>query len=565
MFRAVNRPVPKAKPQSGEVYPFTIPYRGLDARSPFAVMPKDFAIELVNVVSETYGLRTRKGYTEWATNIPGGSVSVSTIMSYYPPTVDPVVTALAEYDPDIMFISPLDASGPAGTLFAAKGGFIYDVTTGGTGPWVAEVGVTGTSDYWTSVNLSNIAGSHLLACNENGGYTIYNGTVWDMPIQGVAPGEIENVNPANLCYLITYKKRVWFVEKNTTRAWYLPVDQITGKATMFDFGSQFDQGGQLVALECWSMDSGNGMDDQLVAVSSQGDVCVYAGIDPEDAAGFNIVGTFYCGPLPVGRRSVRADGGDVYILSQFGVQQLSKLMTTQSLAAQEAQRLTYEIDPLIARIMQTEADHLGWQILDVAREELMLVGIPRQSTTMGGDFLAYKTTTKSWSTFDSTNYASVRNINTLVFAGTYDGRVVKAFNGALDNVLIGSLTGDPIKCRVTPAYNSLDKPALYKHAMMLRPSFLATETPKLTITMLSDYGPPKEIVTPTLPNLESYRWDNPASLWDVAKWGGLLLPIKQWLGIAGLGFALTPQLDYYCGGDTLLTNIDIWFEPGGVM
>jgi hypothetical protein len=358
-----------------------------------------------------------------------------------------------------------------------------------------------------------------------------------------------------------WKKRVWFIEKFSTRAWYLPVGQITGAVTAFDFGEQFAHGGALASLVSWTVDGGDGMDDHLVAVSYQGDVVIYKGNDPDTAETFVIHGTWNCGPLPVGRRQVTQDGGDVNILSQLGVMPLSKLLQATSISALETQRISYLIDPIVSRLMQDNAELEGWQIVMLPKEELAVIGIPYTSSRFGGDYLAYKVTSQAWSVLRDTTYASLVNIGSVIYAGTQDGRVVRAFDGALDNVLIAQSQGLPITCQVTPAYQSLGTPGNQKRVTMVRPAFLSTQTPSLTFHILVDYGVPKVASVPTLPEIAQSLWDQ--AIWDQGVWSGLLAPIREWLGAKGVGFAATIQLDYAAGGDTLLTNIDFWVNRGG--
>src|SRR5262245_37990728 len=152
MFANPNQqPVRRARPQVGHISPLGIPAKGMNARDMFAVMGPEYAISLVNVICEPYGLRTRKGYTEWATNLPG-NLPVSTVMSYYPATASPALALSAPEFSNLrkMMVEPRAAAvPPAGKLFAATNGRIYDVTAGGAGVWLPEAGVAGASDFWT--------------------------------------------------------------------------------------------------------------------------------------------------------------------------------------------------------------------------------------------------------------------------------------------------------------------------------------------------------------------------------------------------------------------------------
>src|SRR6185436_113102 len=101
---------------------------------------------------EPYGIRTRKGYTEWASGLPVPAPplgTVWTVMSYYPPTVAPSILSTLAFPFDTMrrllITNRAASTPPAGKLFAARGGAIYDVTAGGAGPWVSQAGVGGTT------------------------------------------------------------------------------------------------------------------------------------------------------------------------------------------------------------------------------------------------------------------------------------------------------------------------------------------------------------------------------------------------------------------------------------
>jgi len=564
MFRQTGKVVPRAKKQVDYLVPIGIPYKGLNTRSPFGSMDPNDAIAVNNVLVETQGLRTRKGYTEWARDLPAVT-PVHTIMNYYPGTYQTSSqTTGAPIGGGIEGPSPL-GPGP-GEIFAAQGTAIYDVTAGGTGPWTAEAGVTGPTPYWQAINYQNVAGNFLLIANAGGGYAYYNGTVWAQPTLGVAPGQISGVDPVKIVWVVSWKERIWFIEKDSSRAWYLPVGQITGVATLFDFGSQMDHGGPLIFLGNWTVDGGAGVDDMLVAIGSQGDVAIYKGTDPNDATTFGLHGTWYSGPLPAGYRAVDASGGDILILTQFGVVPITKLFQPTYLAAQSQEHLSWNVDPLIASMMRQYGTISGWQIMDIAKEELLLIRFPELlGTTLENTWLAFKTTTKAWSTLSELPFAHILNTGPLSYAGTLDGRIVRAFNGELDDVRLATPNlGVGIKCRVTPAYNHLEAPGHNKVLKMIRPYFLSVSVPSVSITVLANYDLAAAAIVPAVPiNLAGGKWG--VGLWDVALWGGLTTNLHKWLGAEGWGTVLTVQLDYITGGETILTAEDYWCSKGGVL
>lgn len=571
MFRVANKPVPKAKPQTGQLFPSGIPTKGIDARSAFSAMDPQSAVMLNNVISESYGLRTRKGYTEWANTIPG-SGGVNSVLNYIPATATPTLYGIDNERTipliNRMMISlPSALMGTLGKLFAVRAGFFYEVGAGGVGPWTAEVGVGGIahSSYWNGINFQNTAGSFYLTCDEHGGYAYYNGAAWTTPTIGTGAGQISGVDPKTFAYVTSFKKRLWFVQEGTTTAWYLPVEQLVGAATRFDFGTQFDHGGKLVLLVSWTVDGGNGPEDRLVAFGSQGDVVIYSGSDPDDATNFNLVGTWYVGPLPAGRRQVNVSGSDIMILSQMGCTPMSKLLESTSMGAQYTKHATYMIDPLVARLMRDYSEHNGWSIVDLPKEELVLIRLPTEAgSVFGGSFLCYKTTTNSWQFLSALPYTSMVNVDALAYAGTLDGRVVRAFDGPLDNVLLGKTVGDGIVCQVVPAYSDMKSPGMSKTVPMVRPFFLGTAIPSVKVTVLTNYSGPRQTSLPTIPPAgEGAKWNE--GIWNLSRWAGMLKPLHVWFGCVGSGHIVTCQLDYVAGGDTLLTNIDYWLLPGGPM
>jgi hypothetical protein len=342
------------------------------------------------------------------------------------------------------------------------------------------------------------------------------------------------------------------------------VDEITGAATEFDFGTEFAHGGYLVALVSWTVDSGDGIDDRLVIVGSQGDITIYQGTDPDDPAKFSKIGTWYVGPLPGGRRCVSQSGGDVLILTQFGLLPVSRLQSSAHVPVDVQAHISFLIDPLLARLMQLYAAYPYWSIASLPREELILIQLPDQIQSPGGNFLAYKTPTGAWSLLNGTRYTNIVSIDNQIYAGTNDGRVVQAFNGALDNVLLETPeTGTPIICQVTPAYNPLGGPGQNKIISMFRPTFLATQTPKLSFKIMTDYNAFGIVASPVLPVIPQSYWDD--DLWDTGIWSGFQSTIHEWVGSAGEGFTATVQMDYACGGDTVLMAIDFWTTKGNVL
>jgi hypothetical protein len=575
---------------SGQISPGLLPTAGINARDAAIVMGPQDALDLVNVFSEDYGLTVRNGYQEFATGLPG-TLTVATLMSYYPATAGPSFAALQQSSVLTLAPPPSPRAAPitlGGQLFACTGGQIYDITAGGAGPWVPQPGITATSDFWTWVNFQNAGGAFLLVTNDEGKYVTYGGASFSdgfsdgfsveatgfTPItEGPSAGQISGINPDLFVYVMVWKQRVWFIEKDSTRAWYLPVGQITGTVTQFDFGSHFRHGGRLQALVNWTLDGGAGIDDHLVAFSSEGDVVIFKGYDPDQAAddpnAFQLVGIWYVGALPKGRRQVSVYGGDVYVLSIFGISQISKLVAQANVAANLTEDVSSKIDPLIARFMLASHEVDGWYLIFLPSETAMVVGLPSQITGESLSQLVMKIRRSAWSKVLDVPVITMLDHDEVTFGGgavsstgvNGGGNVYVLFDAGLDNVPLAGDTGNPIRARMLPSYNAFGSPGMLKSFPMVRLTFNAPQVPGVALKVLTDFTSPDYLTVPSLPPISGALWD--VALWDSGKWAGQLPPIHKWFGTVGAGFSATVQADFTGYGGTRIMAVDWWTMQGG--
>lgn len=582
----------QVEPISGQLIASQLPTAGINARDALVSMAPTDALNLVNFFAEPYGLTMRGGYQEYATDLPG-SVPVKTLMSYYPAVFGPSSAVASAPASARNFMTRRLAPRVVdvtvdGQIFACTNRGIYDVSEGGAGPWDNLLAPVAPSDYWTWLNFQNAAGNFILAANDEGMYIVHSaiaafstgfspgfsvvGTGFDHIAEGVDPGQIDGVDPDLFCYVMVWKRRLWFIEKDSTRAWYLPVEQITGTATQFDFGAQFRHGGYLVSLSNWTLDGGEGIDDYLVALSSQGDVVIFKGYDPDtadtDPSAFQLHGIWYVGALPIGRRQTNIYGGDLYILSVYGITQLSKLVAQAQVASNLVEDVTARIDPYISELMRDHHAREGWYVKFLPRDQMMVLGIPQQITGEGTVQLAMKIRGGAWSKMLDLPLAWMLNHGTLAFGGgdaggTVDGsgKVYLLFDNLLDNVPLEEDTGIAIRGRVIPAYQGFNTPGQYKRFPMIRPILRSPITPTMRLTVLTDYTGSNYYSAPTLPIYPAAVWDE--DLWDVGTWGGFMPPIRKWLGTRGGGFAATVQMDIVGVGGLMLMSLDWWVVPGG--
>ena len=173
--------------------------------------------------------------------------------------------------------------------------------------------------------------------------------------------EISGVDPDNVCFVTVFAGRVWMVERDTASAWYLPAGQIAGVASEFPMGLKFAHGGNLLALFDWSYDGGSGLSSSLVALSTNGDVLVYQGTDPDTADTFGLKGVWYAGPPLAGREVASTFGGDMLLLTRQGLVPMSKLVV--GLPDVRAESLTVKVSSLFNALTSTRGAYRGWAVV----------------------------------------------------------------------------------------------------------------------------------------------------------------------------------------------------------
>lgn len=514
------------------------PVGGLNFAAPINAMEPQDAILLDNWICTRFGLSFRNG---WAEHVTGLVDQVSSLMSW--------VGAAAAQD----------------ALFAATDDGIFDVTSSTSTPGAAEIALSGAlgAGVFHSINFQAGGANYLIACSEEDGYHRYdpvNG--WVKVASGVGAGQVSAVDPADLVHACAWKRRLWFVEKDSSSIWYLPVLAVAGVAVELDVGPQLTLGGHVVAVVNWTMDAGEGIDDHLVILGSEGDVIIYKGTDPSDASKFSIVGRWVVGALPQGRRSVSQYGGDVLVVSRYGLAPISTLVKGGKTATEADPR---NFASRIQEVLRKDVQMLtgtGWEVTPFDSEALLLINTPRSDS---GVYKQYVLNTHSlrWSTFSNVPATTFVEYKGELYFGTQDGRVCKALVGELDGVTLayGSATGSYIQCSLQTAFNYFNSPGRLKRWLMVRPTFIAPSKPGIVVRMNSEFNTALPSGIPGFSFSAASEWDT--AMWDESMWAGDSLTFGPWIGVEGLGYAGSLSMVVVGVGGTRLSSIDYMVEPGG--
>jgi hypothetical protein len=450
-------------------------------------------------------------------------------------------------------------------LFGAAMNGIYDISASVTAP-AAEIlfpvaDATSGHGQWT--NLTTIAtGKFLLYTDETNGYYTYTESTgnWLKVTAGGGANQISGVDPALFVSCMIFKSRVWFVEKNTASAWYLPVDALYGVAVEFNFGNKFRHGGNLANLYNWTVDGGEGIDDYLVAVSTSGDVVVYKGSDPATATDFEQHGMWFIGPPPVGRRLAGTFGGELYLLSSYGLLPISKLISGV-LVQQGDAYLTKRITPLINSAMAFTREEYGWEVRLIPTENLVLISSPKRTGFPYIQFV-YSLNTPGWALYRDVPYLTGETWHGNFYFADEDDRVL-VHTGDLDDVDLTDTTSEQIEWSLLMCFLGYGADGNYKRAQFIRPIFIAEQAPGYSVEARYDYNLSEVFNAASAVVATGSVWD--VGLWDFAIWGGEFVTVDVVQGGSGLGRVMSIGLNGRSGARTILVKFDLLFDMGGML
>lgn len=517
--------------------PIPAPQKGINAVDGLISMDAQESIYQYNLIPSQYGVRVRTGYKQHATNV--GTVGIRTLVPF------------------------TGSTSSADRLFAMTQDGIYNVSTSGSSYSAANTfGTTGaTSGYGIWTSYTTTAGHFSLYCDELNGYYVYTESAgtWAKIVMGGGGTEISGTDPVNFVSATIFKSRVWFIKKNSAKAYYLAAGSIFGAATEFNFGNKFKHGGTLVQLINWTVDGGEGIDDYLIAISSAGDVVVYKGNDPASATDFIQHGSWFIGSPPAGRRIAGSFGGEVYILSTYGLLPMSKLISG-TLIQQNDIYLTKKITPLINEQMILSQAVLGWEVKLIPSEQLMLISIPDRT---GFDPIQFvqSLNTEGWAIYQNMPYYTGEVWNSVFYFSS--GTTVYTHEGDKDNVNLAETSSDNIEWSALQTFNDFGEPGIYHRAQFVRPVFLAQQPPAYAVDVRYDYNIDTALPTPNPGVFSSGAWD--VGLWDFALWSGDFTPVSSLGGADGMGRAMAVGCRGNSGTRTILVRYDLMFDSGGMI
>jgi hypothetical protein len=334
------------------------------------------------------------------------------------------------------------------------------------------------------------------------------------------------VTTASLSQVWLYKKRLFFVESASQSVWYLPVDSIGGAATEINLGSIFRRGGQMLFGATWSLDSGSGLDDVCVFVTTNGEIAVYEGTDPSSASTWALIGVYDIA-TPLNKHAWFKAGGDLAILTDDGIIPVSEALKKDR-AALQAVAISYPIEDAWKSAV---ADALTsfpiaptlWQA-----QSMLVIGTPNNVA-----FVA-NARTGAWCRFTGWDVRCGAVANNSMYFGDNAGSVFQGDAGGTDD-------GTQYTGLYVPKFSDCGTPAL-KSANHTGLTFRASGTPNFRMACHADYA----VDVPATPSAGALP---SGSTWGTAVWGSFTWGSSAatetytlWEGVGANGFALAPSV-----------------------
>lgn len=493
------------------------PVLGWNAKDSQDNMKPGFALQLDNIFPQTNYAQLRSGHIEFCDT--------------------------GETDPVYL----IEWAGTGGKLLAATNGKIFNVTTGSA----VSLATGYTNDDWAYTSFSTGGGQYTLACNGVNTAWRYDGTT-------LTP--LSYTGPTNALSLVcVHAQRPFYAEKNTLKVWYPDAGTFQqSPMTAFDFGPFCIRGGTIAGIGTWTRDNGyGGADDLFVMVTTEGEILIYNGFDPNSSSTWFLIGRFLAGRPVSGKRVLSRLGPDLLYLGEDGFQPLSSYLSVgESQASRVA--ISRNIGNAVSQAVASGSSLAGWGAMLYPRGTQIIVNVPITTTT----FYQYvvNSITGAWCRYIGMNAMSWALLDALPYFGGTDGKVYRADYGLADN-------GADIVGELRTAYEYIGGRGFQKRFTMARPVMQTTYPLSFAMNVETDFQTSTDL--PTISSntggaVTGPLWDT--GVWDVDTWAASLGPGSiqaQWASVTGLGYSASIHMKI--ATKTIGVNImafDLTYERG---
>lgn len=374
-------------------------------------------------------------------------------------------------------------------------------------------------------------------------------------ITGTLPDGSTPLQTSDFSYVWAYKQRLYFVLKESLDIYYMPVDSITGLAKIFRLGAEFNEGGKILFGATWALSYGDGLRDNCIFVSDEGEVIAYAGLSPDDTASWSKVGRYKTGK-PRGPRAFIRAGGDIVNATDIGFVPLSQALQTD-FSVLSATAVSYPIETAWNEAVALRSSE-RWDCIVWPDKQMVVVSLPtvnEQPPMM----LVSNARTGAWAAFTGWSGTCLEIFNGRLFFGSQDGKIVEANVTGLDQ-------GAPYTAAWVPLFTDFGNSGTQKIGGLSRLQSRGPYEVDAIITTQEDYivnlpAPPAASPVPF-----GSEWG--VGIWGTSTWGTAQTKTWQgdWQSAGGIGYALAPGVQITSGAiqplDTEIISLDFSFDMG---
>ncbi len=353
---------------------------------------------------------------------------------------------------------------------------------------------------------------------------------------------------------------LWFVEKGSMVAYYsAEAGNISGELYSFDLSQISKFGGELVAVANWTVDGGQGTDDFTAFITSEGEIMLYSGLNPNEATSWSLKGNYKISK-PIGYRCTMQYQGDVVIITEDGYFPMSKALSMNN-ATQSGLAFSDAIRDLVLSRTANYKNKDGWQGLIYGKGGYAVFNVP-----VANQFEQHvvNLNTGAWCRF-----VNIRSFCWCVFENELyfgsDSAVYQFGNSYSDDGIL-------IEGVVKQAYSNLGRDNL-KRITMINPRTRASTQFDLTIYTNMDLEDRDQAYIANIGTVGQTKWNE-------AKWSSSSNPIgvkwstlqsskvnNQWIANSSVGYKASVVFKTKTKGNAIeWYNTGIIYESGqGIM
>lgn len=528
----MRQPAARIKPRLARSKSWPAPRRGWIANDNLAKPGKEGAYLLENWFPTAEAIKMRGGSLLYAT-IGDGSDDVTAVFSYL--------------------------TGGVQKLFASTETDIYDISSVAdpeVSPSAAVSSLNGGD--WSVVQFQTTGGVYIRCVNGEDQSRQYDGSSWSTPTIDSATSSGADISDT-FSYIWAWKQRLFFIEKESLNAWYLPVSSVAGTAVKLPLGAIFKRGGTLLFGASWSQDTGSGLDAMNAFFTTEGEVAIYQGTDPSSSTTWALVGVYRIG-RPLGKNAWMQAGGDLVIATDVGFVPLSQA-TQKDFAALGPASVSYPIETAWNERVDRRS-FSPWHCEVYPTRQMVVIAMPSNSDNRA-EMLVANARTGAWCLFTGWDGTCLEVYRDRLFFGSTEGRVFLADTTGADD-------GVPYTASCILQPDDLGDPASQKFALECRVAYRSQYEPNEIVFVSANFDD-------TLPTAPDAPTIDASSIWGDAVWGEDVWasgeiekdPYGSWRGVSGSGDVLAPGVRVTSGSivppRTDLLRLDLLYDKGDVI